>query len=95
MEENKRDAECVRIDTSTERSMVGKLVVVTGASSGIGRAIAKVFYSQGACVALGARRMELLQSLCQDLDSASQFRWRGVCWDRGRESDNAQDRAQS
>ena len=71
MEENKRDAECVRIDTSTERSMVGKLVVVTGASSGIGRAIAKVFYSQGACVALGARRMELLQSLCQDLENPS------------------------
>ena len=40
MEENKSDGECVRIDTSTERSMVGKLAVVTGASSGIGRAIA-------------------------------------------------------
>ena len=42
-----------------------------GASSGIGRAIAKAFHDQGALVAVGARRLERLEALCLELDPAS------------------------
>ena len=47
--------------------LVGKVVVVTGASSGIGRAIATAFHAQGALVAIGARRYERLEMLCEEL----------------------------
>lgn len=41
----------------------GKVAVVTGASSGIGRAIASMFAAQGAAVVLTARRRELLSDV--------------------------------
>ncbi|MBN2682849.1 MAG: SDR family oxidoreductase [Bacteroidales bacterium] len=41
--------------------MNGKIVIVTGASSGIGLACAKEFASRGAKVVLSARRLELLE----------------------------------
>jgi 3-hydroxy acid dehydrogenase / malonic semialdehyde reductase len=48
-------------------SLKNKIVVVTGASSGIGRACAYTFAQQGARLILAARRMAQLQSLSQTL----------------------------
>lgn len=44
----------------------GKVVLVTGASSGIGRATALALAEAGARVAVGARRADRLKSLAQD-----------------------------
>ena len=41
----------------------GKIVVITGASSGIGEATAKLLASKGAKVVLGARREDKLQQI--------------------------------
>lgn len=41
----------------------GKVVVITGASSGLGEAAARMLAAQGATVALGARRTERLDAL--------------------------------
>src|SRR3954463_13002398 len=41
----------------------GRTVLITGASSGIGRACAFAFAKEGACVVLAARRLELLEQV--------------------------------
>ncbi|QDI91435.1 SDR family oxidoreductase [Salicibibacter halophilus] len=46
----------------------GKVVILTGASSGIGEATAKELASHGAKLVLGARRKERLQELQKNLD---------------------------
>ena len=51
-------------------SMKGKVVVITGASSGIGRALAKNFFYRGASLALAARRIDQLESLKVELQNA-------------------------
>lgn len=45
----------------------GKIVVITGASSGLGEAAARMLSEQGATVVLGARRVERIQSLADEL----------------------------
>ena len=47
--------------------MKNKVIVITGASTGIGRALAKEFALQGARLSLGARRTELLEELRNEL----------------------------
>ena len=50
-------------------SIRGKVVAVTGASSGIGEATAKVLAEQGALVVLGARRTERLDRLVAEIEA--------------------------
>jgi NADP-dependent 3-hydroxy acid dehydrogenase YdfG len=45
----------------------GRVVVITGASSGLGAATAKPLSAQGASVALGARRADRIRSLAEEL----------------------------
>lgn len=47
-----------------------KVVIVTGASSGIGEATAKLLASKGARVVLGARREQQLKQLADDIQDA-------------------------
>ena len=48
-------------------SFAGKTVFITGASSGIGAALAREFARQGAAVALAARRVDRLETLVSEL----------------------------
>ncbi|AVB23798.1 SDR family oxidoreductase [Pseudomonas syringae pv. syringae] len=47
----------------------GKVVLITGASSGIGEAAARLIAAKGAHVVLGARRSERLQTLAADIEA--------------------------
>ncbi|WP_287876984.1 SDR family oxidoreductase [Aquitalea sp.] len=49
-------------------NIAGKVVVITGASSGLGEATARHLSAQGAVVALGARRLERIQALADELN---------------------------
>lgn len=48
----------------------GKVVAITGASSGIGEATARLLASRGATVVLGARRTERLEQIAGDIRAA-------------------------
>jgi len=49
----------------------GKIVVITGASSGLGEATARFLAARGASVVLGARRVDRIQSLADELTGRS------------------------
>jgi NADP-dependent 3-hydroxy acid dehydrogenase YdfG len=56
----------------------GKVVVITGASSGLGEASARLLSAQGASVVLDARRQDRIQSLANAVlvDQLQHRRWR-------------------
>ncbi|MBT4520760.1 MAG: SDR family oxidoreductase [Halieaceae bacterium] len=57
-------------DVNTALSMHGKVALVTGASSGFGAHFARLLADAGASVALGARRMERLESLVREIENS-------------------------
>jgi ribitol 2-dehydrogenase len=52
-------------------SLAGKVAIVTGASSGIGRAVAYELANRGVSLVLTARRTDRLQALAEDLETES------------------------
>lgn len=50
-------------------NIAGKVVVITGASSGLGEATARLLSAEGASVVLGARRADRIRSLAEELSS--------------------------
>jgi NADP-dependent 3-hydroxy acid dehydrogenase YdfG len=53
-----------------ERRIAGKVVVITGASSGLGEAAARHLSALGASVVLGARRVDRIEALAKELAGA-------------------------
>ena len=51
-------------------NITGKVVVITGASSGLGEATARLLAKQGATVALAARRAERIDALAAEINAA-------------------------
>ena len=52
-------------------SLEGRIALITGASSGFGEHFARLFVNHGAKVVLGARRVERLAALAQELGGAA------------------------
>jgi 3-oxoacyl-[acyl-carrier protein] reductase len=52
----------------------GKTALVTGASMGIGRAIAKALAAEGVQVVAAARRIELLETMADEVEAQQQPR---------------------
>lgn len=51
-------------------NIAGKVVVITGASSGLGAATARLLSAEGASVVLGARRRDRIEALARELTEA-------------------------
>ena len=51
-----------------------KVVIITGASSGIGEATAKLLASKGARIVMGARREDKLKALAEEIQKLVDMR---------------------
>jgi NADP-dependent 3-hydroxy acid dehydrogenase YdfG len=58
------------METSMTDNITGKVIVITGASSGMGEATARGLATKGAKVALGARRLDRLEALVKEIREA-------------------------
>src|SRR6267143_199831 len=67
-------------------NITDKVVVITGASSGIGEGTAKLLAEQGAKVVLGARRLNRINAVVQEI-SATGGKAIGFACDDGRAAD--------
>jgi hypothetical protein len=56
-------------ETSMSRNIEGKVVVITGASSGPGESTARHLASLGAMIVLGARRQDRLDLIAKDIQA--------------------------
>ncbi len=56
-----------RLKVTCMNNIENKVVVITGASSGLGEATARLLAKKGAKVALGARRTEKLEAIVHDI----------------------------
>ncbi len=65
--------------TATFTRLAGKVVIVTGASSGIGAAAVRLFAAEGAKVIAVARRAERIELLCAEVKDAGQAASPVVC----------------
>ncbi len=54
-----------------QRTLEGRTALITGASSGLGEHFARLFVTHGARVVLGARRVERIATLAQELGEAA------------------------
>ncbi len=57
------------MNTPHKPGVAGKVVIITGASSGLGEASARLLAQQGALLVLAARRIERLQALVAELEA--------------------------
>lgn len=69
--------------TAVTENIEGKVVVIIGASSGLGEATARHLAAQGAKLVLGARRVERLQALARELSLGQGAAVRTDVTDRG------------
>lgn len=61
--------------TADRNCLAGKIVLITGASSGLGQSLAVEFYKAGCKVLLAARNVDKLKEICDSLKSLPKNRY--------------------